>query len=490
MIAALKNLLTARHLSAVACFAAAFALAVVLEPIVGGPPSLLIFLPPVVIAAAWGGWTAGALAAVLGLAGGLYFVGLPHGLRTGDAIEMALFAIAAIFIVAFGEWHFRARHRAGLRERDLTVREAHLRSILETVPDAMVVIDEHGLIGSFSSAAERLFGCSSSEAIGRNVSILMPPPYREEHDSYLARYLATGEKRIIGIGRVVVGARRDGSTFPMELSVGEVRTGGARFFTGFISDLTERQEAESRLQDLQSELAHVSRLTAMGEIASNLAHELNQPLSAIANYLRGCRRLIDSGEAPAQTLRDALSKAGDQALRAGEIIRRLRDFVSRGESEREVASLTRLVEEASALALVGAKEQGVTVRFALDPVRDLIRVDRVQFQQVLINLVRNAIEAMEGVDRRELTIASGSGPTGQVEVSVVDTGSGLEPDVAERLFQPFVTSKPQGMGVGLSICRTIVESQGGRIWAEPNPAGGAIFRFTVPLETDGTDGHG
>jgi two-component system sensor kinase FixL len=437
-----------------------------------------------------GGWSAGVLTTVLGLAGSLYFIGMPRGLASGDATEIALFAIAATFIVAFGEWHFRARRKAGLRERDLTVREAHLRSILETVPDAMVVIDERGLIESFSSAAERLFGYSSSESIGRNVSILMPPPYREEHDGYLARYLTTGEKRIIGIGRVVVGARRDGSTFPMELSVGEVRTGGARFFTGFISDLTERQEAESRLQDLQTELAHVSRLTAMGEIASNLAHELNQPLSAIANYLRGCRRLIDSGEAPAETLRDALSKAGDQALRAGDIIRRLRDFVARGESEREMASLARLVEEASALALVGAKEQGITVRLALDSATDLVFVDRVQFQQVLINLVRNAIEAMQGMDRRELVIASGLGPAGQVEVSVIDTGSGLDPDVAERLFQPFVTSKPHGMGVGLSICRTIVESQGGRIWVEPNPAGGTTFRFTVPLGTDETDGHG
>ena len=204
--------------------------------------------------------------------------------------------------------------------------------------------------------------------IGKNVKMLMPAPYREDHDGYLERYLQTGERRIIGIGRVVVGERKDGSTFPMELAVGEMRSSDRRFFTGFIRDLTERQKTEARLQELQSELVHISRLTAMGEMASALAHELNQPLSAIANYLKGSRRLLEA--APTSTrrmLRDAMDKAAEQALRAGQIIRRLRDFVARGESERRVESVTKLIEEASALALVGAKEHGVRVRFQFDP---------------------------------------------------------------------------------------------------------------------------
>ena len=175
---------------------------------------------------------------------------------------------------------------------DALAREAHLQSILDTVPEAMIVIDERGFIQSFSSAAERLFGCQAAEVIGRNVSILMPTPYRENHDGYLLRYMTTGERRIIGIGRVVVGQRKDGSTFPMELAVGEMKSGDQRYFTGFIRDLTERQQTEARLQELQSELVHISRLTAMGEMASTLAHELNQPLSAIANYLKGSRRLL------------------------------------------------------------------------------------------------------------------------------------------------------------------------------------------------------
>ena len=251
--------------------------------------------------------------------------------------------------------------------RDLLAREAHLKSILETIPDAMVVIDPKGAIQSFSSAAERLFGRKAEDVIGLNVSMLMPSPYRENHDGYLERYLRTGERRIIGVGRVVVGERKDGSTFPMELAIGEMKSNDKLFFTGFIRDLTERQKTEARLQELQAELVHISRLTAMGEMASTLAHELNQPLAAIANYLKGARRILDKPQSDMQPLvKEALDKATEQSLRAGQIIHRLRNFVSRGETERKSESLSKLLEEASALALVGAKDQGVRVRFDLD----------------------------------------------------------------------------------------------------------------------------
>ena len=258
----------------------------------------------------------------------------------------------------------RPRSAAAASTREALAREAHLQSILDTIPDAMIVIDERGIMQSFSAAAERLFGYSAAEVLGKNVKILMPSPYRESHDGYLDRYMLTGERRIIGIGRVVVGERKDGSTFPMELAVGEMKSGQQRYFTGFIRDLTERQQTEARLQELQAELVHISRLTAMGEMASALAHELNQPLSAIANYMKGSRRLLEDStdERVTPSLRDAMDKAAEQALRAGQIIRRLRDFVARGESERRVESVKKLVEEASALALVGAKDQGVRVR--------------------------------------------------------------------------------------------------------------------------------
>ena len=365
-------------------------------------------------------------------------------------------------------------------QMELQAREAHLRSILDTVPDAMIVIDSSAVIHSFSVAAERLFGYAEREVTGRNVSMLMPDPYRAQHDGYLERYLQTGEKRIIGRGRVVVGLRRDGSTFPMELTVGEIQTGETRSFVGFIRDLTERQETQRRLQDLQTELIHMGRFTAMGEMASTLAHELNQPLTAVASYLNGCRRLLDCKTEPASViLRDAIERAADQALRAGQIIRRLRQFVSRGDSERQVENLAKLIEEASALALVGIRETGVRVHFDLDHQLAEVVVDKVQIQQVILNLMRNAIEAMQGTENRRMTIATRETDEGMVEISVSDTGSGIAPDVARRLFQPFVTTKPHGMGVGLSISRTIVESHGGRLWVEVNPEGGTVFRLTV-----------
>ncbi len=363
----------------------------------------------------------------------------------------------------------------------LMEREAHLRSVLDTVPDAMVVIDSRGIIQSFSAAAERLFGYSEREIVGRNVNVLMPAPYREQHDSYLERYYQTGERRIIGLSRIVVGLRRDGSTFPMELWVGEARTGDRRFFTGFVRDLTERQETQQRLQDLQAALVHISRFSAMGEMASTLAHELNQPLTAIASYLNGCRRLIDASDDKAGVIRDGIERAADQALRAGQIIRRLRQFVTRGESERQVASLAKLIEEASALALVGVKETGVRVAFSFDPRVSFVLVDKIQIQQVILNLMRNAIEAMQETSRRELTISTTQLDPDMVEIGVADTGPGIAAEIAPQLFQPFVTTKADGMGIGLSISRTIIEAHGGRLWVERNPAGGATFRLTIKV---------
>src|SRR4029079_15989152 len=210
-----------------------------------------------------------------------------------DVARAITFTAVGTAMAWFGERLREGWLHPGESDRDNAARAAHLTSILDTVPDAMIVIDERGIMQSFSTAAQRLFGYEAAEVMGRNIKMMMPSPYRENHDGYLARYLSTGERRIIGIGSVVVGERKDGSTFPMELAVGEMKSGDQRYFTGFIRDLTERQKTEARLQELQSELVHISRLTAMGEMASTLAHELNQPLSAISNYLRGSRRLLE-----------------------------------------------------------------------------------------------------------------------------------------------------------------------------------------------------
>ncbi|HEY1942592.1 MAG TPA: PAS domain S-box protein [Roseiarcus sp.] len=366
-------------------------------------------------------------------------------------------------------------------EEALRTREEHLRSILDTVPDAMIVIDETGVIQRFSRAAERMFGYTEQEAVGRNINLLMPEPDRTRHDDYLDRYRKTGERRIIGVGRIATGKRVDGSTFPIHLSVGEMNSAGRRYFTGFLRDLTEQQRTQANLQQLQSEIAHVSRLSAMGEMASALAHELNQPLAAISNYMKGSRRLLAASPDPnAATIKTALDKASEQAIRAGQIIRRLRDFVLRRESERRIESVGRLVEEAAALGLVGAREAGVLLRLHLDSASDLVVADRVQVQQVLVNLLRNAMEAMSESARRELTVASARVFDGMVEISVSDTGPGLPDTVLAKLFQPFFTTKEAGMGVGLSISRTIIEAHGGQMRAETNPTGGATFRFTLP----------
>jgi two-component system sensor kinase FixL len=469
-----------RYALAPVAVAIAFLARLALTPILGDASPYLLFVPAVLTAAGLGGLGPGLLATGLSVVLGFFVSTISPSLSVPEIVEAVLFTLIAAGICWSGEQLQRNRIRAATSTRDALAREAHLASILETVPDAMIVIGEDGIVQSFSPAAERLFGYSAEEVIGKNVNMLMPSPYRENHDDYLRRYLRTGERRIIGIGRVVVGERKDGSTFPMELAVGEMRSSDRHFFTGFIRDITQRQESEARLQELQSELAHVSRLTAMGQMASALAHELNQPLSAIVSYMKGSRRLLESGgEDRSGLLRDAMDKAGDQALRAGQIIRRLREFVGRGDSERRVESVKKLIEEASALALVGTKDQGVRVRFQFDPAVDFVLVDKVQIQQVLFNLLRNAVEAMEASQRRELVISTTAGDDHTVAVSVVDTGAGIAPELMSQLFQPFVTNKRHGMGVGLSICRTIVEAHGGQITVEPNPAGGTIFRFTL-----------
>jgi two-component system sensor kinase FixL len=353
---------------------------------------------------------------------------------------------------------------------------ALLRSILETVPDALVVIDAHGIIRQFSTAAERLFGYAPAEVLGKNVSMLMPSPYREQHDSYLEHYLRTGERRIIGTGRVVVGLRKDGSTFPIELSVGEARVGEEPLFTGFIRDLTERQDRERRLSELQAELVHVSRVSELGQMASALAHEVNQPLAAISNYLNGVRRLIAAGD-PARAEK-GLERIAEQSDRARQIIQRLRTLVRKGETERKLESLARTIQEAVALALIGSGPD-LKLHIEIDPAASRAVIDKVQIQQVLLNLIRNAVEAMDGSPTRELNIATR--PFGaMLEISVADTGPGLPETVRTRLFQPFVTTKPGGMGVGLSVCRTIVEAHGGELRAEDAPGGGTLFRIILP----------
>jgi len=480
------------------------------------------------------------------------------------------------------------------------------QTLIATAVDGIMVIDETGTVQVYNGACEKLFLYPPEEVLNKNITMLMPSPYREEHDSYLARYRSTGERRIIGIGREVEGRRKDGTTFPMYLSVGEGSLSGKRIFVGIVHDLTaamdeaERREgirrqmslivesshdaivsmtlngivtswnsaaermygytaeemigrsimrvipgesqaeeaailervqqgratdhyetkriakdgteievslsvsplrdgpgnivgaskiardigaakrAEARIIELQAELMHMTRLTSMGQLSSALAHELNQPLTATLNYLNAARRGIDKGTG---NLPDLLEKASRQVERAGQIIRRLRDFVEKRETSRSIEDVNALTKDAIVLGLVGTAHLGVKLNTRLEANPPHVLVDRVQVQQVLINLMRNAVEAMQDSRVRNLDIATESSDDAFATVSVVDTGTGVPPEIAEKLFQPFISGKSSGMGVGLAISRSIIEAHGGRLWMSPNEGGGTAFRFTLPLQS-------
>jgi len=445
----------------------------------------LLFTPAILAAAMLGGLVPGIFATLIATPLLYYFTAI-----RADPIDTAIFNVALFWIVGatiawLGGQLSRARTEWSVTRSALQRREAHLQSILDTVPDATVVIEADGTMTSFNRAAVRQFGYRPEEVIGQNVKMLMPAPYREQHDGYLNRYLTTGEKRIIGIDRVVVGRRKDGSTFPMTLAVGETRSEDKVYFTGFIRDLTERQESEAQLQAAQGELARLARLNELGQMASTLAHELNQPLSAIANYVQGCIRLLAQVTGPAaDQMRGALSETAKQSLRAGDIIRHLREFTTRGDTDKGPEDVKRLIEEAAALALVGSRERGIRTEFEFAAGDAPVLADRVQIQQVLTNLMRNAIEAMRDSERRELLVRTlRDGRAMRVEVR--DTGPGIADEIANQLFQPFVTTKAGGMGIGLSISRRIIQSHGGDLQYQRNDAGGATFSFSLPIVEEG-----
>ena len=360
---------------------------------------------------------------------------------------------------------------------------SRLAAIIDAAVFAIITIDEDGTIEDFNPAAEAMFQYSRAQMIGETITVLMPEPYRSAHDGYMRNYLDTGEKKIIGIGREIVGRKQDGTVFPIHLSVSEVRLADRRLFTGMIEDISARKKAEERVKELQNELIHVARLSAMGELASALAHELNQPLTAVSNYSHAARRLLekDEGGDPAAAA-GLILKASDQALRAGEIIRRLRQFIEWGETERSWQDVRVAVKEACELGLVGAKDRGVSFELRAEDELPKILIDRVQIQQVVQNLVRNAVDAMEDWDGdRRILVVVGRQRGSTIAIAVEDTGPGLASEVKERLFEPFVTTKPNGMGIGLSVCRNIVESHAGQILAEDRLGGGTRFLLFLPV---------
>lgn len=368
-----------------------------------------------------------------------------------------------------------------------SVSEARLDSLLNTAVDGIILIDDSLRILVFNTACEQLFGYSAEEVIGENVSLLMPREYAQEHDGYVHRYVETGERRIIGIGREVRGKHRDGTDFPLELSVGEALTPEGRQFVGIVRDLRPRKAVERRLNQLQAELVHLARVSAMDEMGSAVAHEINQPLTAVMLYLQAVTRRIQGsgGEATEDPIIvETINKAKREAERAGNIIQRMRHFVEKREPDRRAVQLRPLIEDTLELTRVGTNSEGIAMHLEADDDLPAVDVDPVQIQQIMVNLLRNAFEAVRASTNPRVVVAVDLKPK-SITVRVSDSGPGIPKEVHDRLFKAFATSKRTGMGLGLSISRSIAQNHGGDLTVDPGGNGqGASFMLTLP-RTDG-----
>ena len=366
-------------------------------------------------------------------------------------------------------------------QADVATREAHLRSILDTVPEAMVVIDERGLIDSFSVAAERLFGYRASEVHGRNVRMLMPPPDRDDHDLYLSRYIETGQRRIIGYGRVVTGLKKDGTRFPMELAVGETIANGRRIFTGFIRDLTSRHKMEEELRQAQ-------KMEAIGQLTGGIAHDFNNLLTVISGNLEMIERKLDS-ESTLTLLREAQAAADDGARLTSQLLA----FGRRQPLHSQLADVGQLVSNFSDLLRRSLGEM-IELRTVITGASNLALVDTSQLQNALLNLALNARDAMPRGGRLSVEISRASfgiedarvnpelRPGEYVQVAVSDTGTGMTAEVKQRAFEPFFTTKSMssGTGLGLSMVYGFVKQSGGHIQLDSEIGQGTTVRLFLP----------
>ncbi len=362
-----------------------------------------------------------------------------------------------------------------------------LQALLDACIDAVIIIDHRGCIMTFNRTAARMFGYEAAQAIGRNVSMLMPGPDREQHDQYLARYLETGTPHIIGIGREVTALRSDGSQFPASLAIGRIDGHSPPHFVGFLHDLSSRRAreaqriaAEEAVQEARERLTHVARLSTMGEMTTGLAHEINQPLTAITMYAQAAERLAAQPSPDLGELVEALRQISAQALRAGEIIRRLRELVRNRQVREELLDLNAVVRELAVLVESDARVNNVRLEIDLAATLPTVLGDTIQLQQVMLNLVRNAIEAVQSPDSQRLVTLRTAHTGSAVEMSVSDLGTGIDPAIRDRLFETFATTKPAGTGLGLAISRSIVEAHGGKLTWRANQPCGSCFVFSLP----------
>jgi two-component system sensor kinase FixL len=373
---------------------------------------------------------------------------------------------------------------------DPPIGSAQLEPVLDAMIESLIVIDSTGIIERVNKATQGMFGYEPDELIGRNISKLMSGSDQSRHDNYLSRYQKTGERRIIGVGREVQARHKDGSSFPAKIAVGEVSSAGETRYVGLISDLTEQRQAEAQALIRREEMVNVSRLSTMGEMAAAMAHELNQPLTAIANYAAASKRLLDKGPEYTDDVKEALQEIYDQAHRAGEVIRRTRNFTKSAEAMRGETTLAEVAKPIRSLAELDTKANNIRLRWDIQPDLPPIDVDSVQIQQVILNLIRNAVDAMHDTepDRRIIAVKAKLTAPHQIRLEVSDQGHGVQDGKSSDIFNAFFTTKKTGMGMGLAICRTIIRAHGGELGFRNNDPGlgghGATFFFTIPTQVN------
>ena len=368
----------------------------------------------------------------------------------------------------------------------MSTQDAYFVTLLNAAVDAIIVIDQNGRIEIFNKAAEGIFGYVASEILGENVSRLMPEPDRSAHDLYLNNYNTSKNPKIIGIGREVVGLHKNGIKFPVFLSVGEVADTETPRFIGIIRDLSEHQRLEREVTKMQSELAHATRLSELGEMTAGIAHEINQPLTALSTYANACHRMLMNEQIDAEELLNTLHLITDQAQRAGEVVRRLRAFTKKRVGQRQFLEINTIIEGTLRLVEADVRARNFNLCKSLTPELPKVFADNIQIQQVVLNLIRNAMDAMENVPSGEniVTVETNLGDDNCVRVSVSDQGIGLTEDIAEQIFDSFFTTRDTGTGLGLSISRSIITAHGGVIDYSPNREGGVTFYFTLPAAVD------
>jgi two-component system sensor kinase FixL len=367
-----------------------------------------------------------------------------------------------------------------------SVSEARLSSVLDSAAVGIVIVDEQGRILTFNRACERLFGYGAAEILGENVRILIPAEHTAQHDASFAAYARGGGSKSVGTGRELRGLHRDGSAFPLELTIGEAMTPDGRQFVGIMRDLRPRRATEQRLGELQADLVHMARISAMDEMGAALAHELNQPLTALMLYLQALERTNArqaAGDTVPASVAGILDKAMREAERAANIIQRMRHFIERREPLRRLVDLSRLADDVVELTLP-ANRPGVRLVRALAPDLPRVLVDPIQIQQIIVNLVRNAMEAVGGVSRAEIRVTTRLG-NDVVVLTVEDNGPGIPAGALSHLFKAFATEQGSDMGLGLTIAKTIAQTHGGDLTVDPGGNGrGACFTLNLPLPAE------